>query len=796
MSCRSERRKHLQRNSQLRFLPRRFVLSGGIISLMKRLTASVACGTFFLGVCVVPGTTVQATVGSLETVLERGSGFVSQLIVSYEQDVALTESPMTATGSALVGEHLTPGLDIGLGMTTVLLDRAVSVSEARKMAVRLTADPRIEWAEPDLQMSVPSDVTPSLTPIVSQNTMATPQSVPSSPTKITLKPFSGRISVSWVTPVNQGTSAITSYTVRAYSSSSSGSTVASCVTTSKSCEITGLSNGSTYWISVAAKNSSGTGSASPRVLGTPPLFKPNDPSYVNSQLWGLNGTYGVQAQKAWLATRGNPEIVVAVLDTGSTDHPDLVGQTVPGYDMITNSATAGDGDGRDSDPSDEGDWDDDFAIDPNDEKYPSSWHGTHVAGIINALGNNSLGVIGVASRVKVQHVRVLGRGGGFDSDIIAGIIWASGGPVGEGVGALTNPTPARVINLSLGGVDACSAAYQTAIDDAILRGTVVVAAAGNAGADASTTTPANCNGVITVGASNSAGGQPEFSNDGPLVDIAAPGTDIKSTMNAGLTGPGLPTYREKSGTSMATPYVAGIVALMLSKEPLLTPAEVEDRITDQNNQTFVVQGVWGIINAALLLGVPEIPQAPTNVAAIRSGPTTTTRTVSWSAATSGSVATTHIARAFLRPSGDSPVMWCSKANLACNLSNLVKGATYYLDVISGNTGGYSAPSGPRLAINTKGTVANVVPTLTAGPTTGSVKVSWGSGLESSEMDSYLIQYSIDLLSWKNGPEVEVKSPKLVRGLKSGVNYRFRVVSKKDSGTFIKISRESAQMKPS
>ena len=762
---------------------------------MKRLRASVVCGTFFLGVCVVPGTTVQATVGSLETVLERGSDLVSQLIVSYEQDVALTESPMTATGSALVGEHLTPGLDIGLGMTTVLLDRAVSVSEARKMAVRLTADPRIEWAEPDLQMSVPSDLAPSLTPIVSQNTMATPQSVPNSPTKITLKPFSGRISVSWVAPVNQGTSAITSYTVRAYSSSSSGSTVASCVTTSKSCEITGLSNGSTYWISVAAKNSSGIGSASsPRVSGTPPLFNPNDPFYVNSKLWGLNGTYGVQAQKAWLATRGNPEIVVAVLDTGSTDHPDLVGQTVPGYDMIIDSEIAGDSDGRDSDPSDEGDWDN--GCDQYSPELCSSWHGTHVAGIINALGNNSLGVIGVASRVKVQHVRVLGRGGGFDSDIIAGIIWASGGPVGEGVGALTNPTPARVINLSLGGVDACSAAYQTAIDDAILRGTVVVAAAGNAGADASTTTPANCNGVITVGASNSAGGQPEFSNDGPLVDIAAPGTDIKSTMNAGLTGPGLPTYREKSGTSMATPYVAGIVALMLSVDPSLTPAEVEARIKNQNNQTFLVQGDWGIINAALLLGVPDIPQSPTNVAAIRSGPTTTTRTVSWSAATSGSVATTHIARAYLRPSGDSPVMWCITEYLACDLSNLVKGATYYLDVISGNTGGYSAPSGLRLAINTKGTVANVVPTLTAGPTTGSVKVSWGSGLGSSEMDSYLIQYSTDLLSWKNGPEVEVKSPKLVSGLKSGVNYRFRVVSKKDSGTFIKISRESAQMKPS
>jgi subtilisin family serine protease len=301
--------------------------------------------------------------------------------------------------------------------------------------------------------------------------------------------------------------------------------------------------------------------------------------------------------------------------------------------------------------------------------------------------------------------------------------------------------------------------------------------------------------VITVAASNSDGEQAWFSNFGSIVDIAAPGESIKSTMNAGLTGPGSSTYALKSGTSMATPYVAGIVALMLSKEPLLTPAEVEERITDQSNQTFLVQGNWGIINAALLLGVPEIPQSPTNVAAIKSGTTTTTRTVSWSAATSGSVATTHIARAYLRPSGDSPVLWCSTADLACPLSNLVKGATYYLDVISGNTGGYSAASGPRLAINTKGPVTNVVPTPTTGPK-GSLYVSWGSGLDSSEMDSYLIQYSTDLLSWKNGPEVDTINETRVSGLKSGVNYRFRVVSKKDSGSFIKISRESAQMKPS
>jgi len=758
--------------------------------LVKRLRATVACGTFLLGVCAVPGVPVQAAVGSLDTAFERGSGLVTRLIVSYEQDIALTESPMTATGSSLIGQHLTPGIDLGLGMTTVLLDRAVSVSDARKMAVQLTADSRIEWAEPDLQMSVPSDVTHPLTPIARRNTMATPQSVPSSPTKIRLQPFSGRIVVSWLKPVNQGTSAITSYTVRAYSSPSSGSTITSCVTTSTSCSITGLSNGSTYWISVVAKNSGGIGSSSPRVSSTPPFFNPNDPYYVNSQQWGLNGTYGVQAQKAWLATRGNSEIVVAVLDTGSTVHPDLVGQTVPGYDMIADSATAGDGGARDSDPSDEGDWVDEC---DQDIDLCSSWHGTHIAGIINALGNNSLGVIGVAPNVKVQHVRVLGHGGGSDSDIVSGIIWASGGSVW---GVPPNLTPARVINLSLGGEGVCDDSYQTAIDFAIARGTVVVVAAGNETVDASTMTPANCDGVITVAASDEDGEQAWFSNYGDVVDIAAPGEDIKSTMNKGDKGVSSPTYALKSGTSMAAPYVAGIVALMLSKNPSLTPADIEERITDQSKQTFLVQGDWGIINAARLLGVPEIPQSPTNVVASISGTTTRTGTVTWSATVSGSVAKTHIARAYLRPSGGSPVLWCSTATLTCDLSNLVKGATYYLDVISGNTGGFSAPSGPRLAINTKGIVANVVPTLTIGAKKGSLEVSWGSGLDDPLMDSYLIQYSTDSLSWKNGPEIDVRHQTRVSGLESGVNYRVRVVTKKDSGKFIKISRESAQMKPS
>lgn len=427
---------------------------------------------------------------------------------------------------------------------------------------------------------------------------------------------------------------------------------------------------------------------------------------MNSELWGLNGTYGVQAQKAWLVTRGNQEIVVAVLDTGSTVHPDLEGQTVPGYDMISNIDRAGDGDGRDSDPSDAGDFFGDKL---------SSWHGTHLAGIINARGNNSRGVIGIAPNVKVQHVRVLGRDGGSDSDIVSGITWASGGRVGS---LPLNPTPARVINLSLGGEGVCPQQYQTAINDAISRGTVIVVAAGNSEVLASTFVPANCNGVIVVAATDDLGRPAEFSNYGDVVDIAAPGVDIVSTMNNGDTEVGSPTYELKTGTSMAAPFVAGIVALMLSVDPSLTPADVEARITDQSNQTFLVQGDWGIINAARLLGVVEIPQSPTNVAASISGTTTTTRNVTWSAAASGSAATKNMARAYLRPSGGSPVLWCSTVTLSCDLTNLVKGVTYYLDVISGNTGGFSAPSGPRLAINTKGPVANVVPTLTVGAKKG------------------------------------------------------------------------------
>ena len=317
--------------------------------------------------------------------------------------------------------------------------------------------------------------------------------------------------------------------------------------------------------------------------------EPTDPRYVDGSLWGLDGEFGIDAPTAWDTTHGSPNIVVAVIDTGRTIHTDE-GLTVAGYDMVSlddtdgdgfddSPLTANDGNGRDSDPSDPGDW-----ISTNEasgtaangwfegcEASNSSWHGTHVAGTVNAASNAS-GIVGIAPGVKVQHVRVLGKCGGYMSDIIAGITWASGGTV---AGVPTNTTPARVINMSLGGGGSCSSAMQSAINGAVARGTTVVVAAGNESMDARDSNPANCFNVVVVGASDSDGRRASFSNYGPIVDLAGPGVDILSTINLGRTNPTSAGYASYSGTSMATPHVAGVVALMLSANAGLTPGTVE-----------------------------------------------------------------------------------------------------------------------------------------------------------------------------------------------------------------------------
>ena len=289
---------------------------------------------------------------------------------------------------------------------------------------------------------------------------------------------------------------------------------------------------------------------------------PNDPRY--SQQWGFfNATGGIRADQAWDLSTG-AGVVVAILDTGSTSHSDLNGNTIAGYDMINDATVGGDGNGRDSNPADPGDY---YGGDP------SSWHGTHVAGTVAALTNNGNGVAGTAFNAKLSHVRVLGRGGGYTSDIADGIVWASGGAVS---GVPANANPAEVINLSLGGSGSCGSATQNAINGAVSRGTTVVVAAGNSNQNVSGFTPANCNNVIAVAATDQNGSRASFSNYGAGIDVSAPGVGIMSTLNSGSTGPGAESYASYNGTSMAAPHVAGVVALMQSAAATpLTPAQVE-----------------------------------------------------------------------------------------------------------------------------------------------------------------------------------------------------------------------------
>ncbi|GAA5443850.1 hypothetical protein Misp06_02028 [Microbulbifer sp. NBRC 101763] len=316
------------------------------------------------------------------------------------------------------------------------------------------------------------------------------------------------------------------------------------------------------------------------------MATPNDPSYLN-QWHYFETTGGLNLPSAWDVTQGEGA-VVAVLDTGYRPHPDLVGNILPGYDMISDTFVSVDGDGRDSDATDPGDWYTNKAC-GDDPRIPSesdsSWHGTHVAGTIAGVTNNNMGIAGVAYKAKVVPIRVLGRCGGYTSDIADGIIWGAGGSVS---GLPTNANPAQVLNLSLGGGGSCDTTTQNAINTARSLGATVVVAAGNDNTNASQFSPASCNGVITVAATNRNGGRSYYSNYGNVVDVAAPGgaqsflndpNGILSTHNSGATNPSSDSYFYSQGTSMAAPHVAGAAALLYSVNPNLSPDEVESILT-------------------------------------------------------------------------------------------------------------------------------------------------------------------------------------------------------------------------
>ncbi|WP_158637081.1 S8 family serine peptidase [Arenimonas daejeonensis] len=359
-----------------------------------------------------------------------------------------------------------------------------------------------------------------------------------------------------------------------------------------------------------------------------PAYTPNDPLY--SLQWHYNHPVGgINLPLAWDTSKGSGA-VVAVLDTGITNHPDLNAQVLAGYDFIGDIATANDGNGRDNNPADPGDWVEADECEDGEEAEDSSWHGTHVAGTVAAHTNNGVGVAGVAPLAKIVPVRVLGKCGGFTSDIADAIVWASGGAVS---GVPANANPAEVINLSLGGEGSCGTTYRNAINGAVARGSVVVVAAGNGNTSVESYTPASCPNVIAVASSDQDGTRSDFSNAGGLIDVTAPGGEgttpdgtvgIASTADSGTTVPESPGYYYYQGTSMAAPHVAGVVALMQSLSPN-TPAEVERilKLTSKPIAPFNCPGGCGAgkINAyAALRGVAGIlPAAP--IATLRNGTT-------------------------------------------------------------------------------------------------------------------------------------------------------------------------------
>ena len=349
-----------------------------------------------------------------------------------------------------------------------------------------------------------------------------------------------------------------------------------------------------------------------------PAAVPNDPYYSRQWHYPL-----INLPQAWDITTGSSNVTVAVIDTGIlSKHPDIdPNRLVDGYDFISDATNAGDGDGIDSNPEDVGD---------GGGVSASSFHGTHVAGTIAANSNNNLGVAGIAWQVNIMPLRTLGINGGSEYDIEQAVLYAAQLPNDSG----TVPSrKADIINMSLGG-PIRSTTPPAAFTQARQAGVIIIAAAGNSGSS-QLSGPAAYNGVVSVSAITMNKTLASYSNYGSTIDVAAPGGDYSDTNGDGLPDAVWSTrgddsrgavryiYDYAAGTSMATPHVAGVAALMKSVYPGLTPDKFDSMLANgeltqdlgavgrDNSYGYGMIDAQKAVAAALIAagGVP-VPPAP------------------------------------------------------------------------------------------------------------------------------------------------------------------------------------------
>jgi serine protease len=365
-----------------------------------------------------------------------------------------------------------------------------------------------------------------------------------------------------------------------------------------------------------------------------PMSMPDDPLFVATP--GATGQWYLQAPvttpasaatpaavdavDAWSITSGSAGLVIADIDDGVRfDHPDLLragdtnpGRLLPGYDFVSNVTVGNEAKGANADASDPGDWvtqaDTQSSLFSSCMVSNSSWHGTRVSGVLGAITNNDVGIAGTTWSGWLLQARALGKCGGDDSDIETAMLWAAG--IAQN-GIPTNPYPARILNMSLGGTASCSQttcpqtacpqSYQTIISELSQMGVLVVASAGNSGGPVAT--PGNCSGVVAVAGLREDGTKVGYSNLGPEVTLGAPAGNcvntsgaclfsIDTTYNLGLTTPGANSYTNQTntnlGTSFSAPIVSGIAGLMLSVNANLTPAQLIARLQSSAIAPFPV----------------------------------------------------------------------------------------------------------------------------------------------------------------------------------------------------------------